>query len=95
MLAIGAGAGRDSYPERDGIGGIGRDGSDSGEHERGEGDEAAASSDGVERSAESTGEEQEDYGVQAQVQDVSRVGREEREDGKKIEKSVTKVTSFR
>jgi len=67
MLAIRAGAGCDSDPECDRVGGVGCNGSDSGEHQRGEGDEASAAGDGVERATERAGEEQEDDGMQGQI----------------------------
>jgi len=59
MLAIGSAAGRRSHPERYGIGGVGRDGSDSAKHQGRKGDEAAAARDRVQRAAESTGKKQE------------------------------------
>ncbi len=71
MLAIGAAAGRRSRPERHRVGGVGRDGSDSGEQQRRKGDKAASPRDGVKGAAESSGEKKKDCSVQAQVQDVS------------------------
>ena len=67
MLAIGTRTGRGSYPQRNRVGGIRWNGSNSGEQERGKSDKAASAGDSVKRAAESASEEQEDYGLQTQI----------------------------
>ncbi len=57
--AIGDGAGDGAGPDRGGVGGVGGDGRHAGEEQRGEGDEAAASSDGIEDSCDECGGEEE------------------------------------
>jgi hypothetical protein len=74
MLAVGAAAGRDSHPERNGVGGVGGNGSDSRKKERGKGDEAAAARHCIERAAESSSKKQEYGRVEIQVQGLSRLG---------------------
>jgi hypothetical protein len=71
VFAIGAGAGSDAHPEGDRVGGIRLDRGNSAEHKRGEGDEASAAGDCVERAAHNSGEEEKDDGVEIQVTDVS------------------------
>jgi len=75
VLAIGSGTCCRSDPERDRIGGVRRDGSDSAEKQCWESDKTASAGDGVKRAAESSREKQKDYGLQVQVQDVSRPDR--------------------
>jgi hypothetical protein len=74
MLAIGSSRGRRSDPKGNRVGSVGGDGSDSGEHQSGEGNEASSASDGIHRAAESSGEKKEDGSFEMQILDVSRRG---------------------
>ena len=71
VLAIGAGTGGHAHPERHRVGGVRLDGRDTAKHKCGEGNEAAAAGDRIERAAQNSGEEKEDGGLKVQVTDLS------------------------
>ena len=71
VLAVGAGTGGDAHPERNRVGGVCLDGRDTAEHQRGEGNEAAAAGDRVDCAAQNSGEEKKDGGVKVQGTDLS------------------------
>jgi hypothetical protein len=65
VLAIGAGARGNSNPECNRVGRIGGDRSNTGEQQRGKGNETSASRYSVERSAKRSGDKEEDYGLRS------------------------------
>ena len=71
MFAVSAGAGRDAYPKRDGIGRVCRNRRYAREEQCRKRNKAAAACHSIQRATERSGEEKKDYGVKGQTKGLS------------------------